>query len=121
MHVSVLGNTKERISGVLTAAVFSRTPAAEFSLLNSLLPFSASSGRHSPDKLISASYSKLVRVCRIHVDGVETHFLILLLCHHQFSSNKKRRKKEKDSCFNSKQCPDGKCVHGSQLTQSYSL
>ena len=38
----------------------------------------------SPDKLISASHSKLVGVGWVHVDGVQTHFLLLFLCHNQF-------------------------------------
>lgn len=38
----------------------------------------------SPDKLVSASHSELVGVGWVHVDGVQTHFLLLFLCHNQF-------------------------------------
>lgn len=39
-----------------------------------------------PHILISAAHSKLVCLCRVHIDGVQTHFLIALLHYHQFTA-----------------------------------
>lgn len=46
---------------------------------------------NSPNKLISSTHCKLVGIGRVHVDCIQTHFLLLLFCHHQFPSKSRKR------------------------------